>query len=772
MHPSTIAAILAFTAGMTVNAVPVIRPEGTPEPPADRPRTTLENSQAQPQLRCTNSIRSEPAEDEFNIHSVGKRDHPPRPMPYCPGIGEVSAAIPCISRPLTARATKGDSQRLVGDDVNNDHLGNSIPQTLEESLETEKQAGFSKEKRQYRRPFPISSPLNIPPSADLPSLTLSEELRETKKQAGLGKEKRQLQDSRYRIGIPEENQLTPEELEELLNNYKEPRKDFSNTGAMKRDSRTAIDKEPLGHFGWRPLAEVLPPIGAQKRDPQVIDAGATFDPTILPEHLVKLPPSYKAKQFGPGHTEKRDPQRTRPGDSRARIPLPSQDESKFPHISIGKRDPQIDAGFGFDAGITIDPVALPGHLKKLLPGQKSKRDPQRNSLFGDVVRHNGFSGHESDNLPVKKRDAQRDQQVSDLIRLPGRVPTPAEMDFLNSLGKGDARRDRINLPSFGGNTLESQLIKPVGKRDAQRDRIDLPAFGGNMPIPELPEPVGKGDAQRDRLDLPAFGGNMPISELLKPVGKRDAQRNRHLSDVGRHNRFDANTAQLHHFDSLGKRDPQIDADFGFDAGITIDPTTLPGHLTKLIPGRPAKREAQRNRHLSDVVGIPEYDFHTPESELIKPFGKRDPQIDADFGFDTSITIDPTTVPGYLSKLTPGRPTKRDTQRNRNNQGNRHLLEVVGIPEYSPHIAGVNLKPLGKRDPQIDADFGFDAGITIDPIALPGHLIKLLPGQKNKRDPQNRGKGHVFGKIAEGVVGGIGAIADGLTIHQALQGKQA
>lgn len=50
MHPSTIAAILAFTAGMTVNAVPVVRPEGTPEPPADKPRTTLENSRAQPQL--------------------------------------------------------------------------------------------------------------------------------------------------------------------------------------------------------------------------------------------------------------------------------------------------------------------------------------------------------------------------------------------------------------------------------------------------------------------------------------------------------------------------------------------------------------------------------------------------------------------------------------------------------------------------------------------------------------------------------------------------
>ena len=189
-----------------------------------------------------------------------------------------------------------------------------------------------------------------------------------------------------------------------------------------------------------------------------------------------------------------------------------------------------------------------------------------------------------------------------------------------------------------------------------------------------------------------------------------------------------------------KRDPQvIDAGFGFDAGVTIDPSTITGGLKKLIPGQKEKRDPQV---IDAGFGFDAGVTIDPSTiaENVKQFipgqkEKRDPQvIDAGFGFDAGVTIDPSTITGGLKKLIPGQKAK--------------------------------------RDPQIDAGFGFDAGIIIDPIARPGHLTRLLPRQKAKRDPQNRGKGHVFGKIAEGVAGGIGAIADGFTIHQALQGKPA
>ncbi|EUC35208.1 hypothetical protein COCCADRAFT_35303 [Bipolaris zeicola 26-R-13] len=484
MHPSTIAAILAFTAGMTVNAVPVVRPEGTPEPPADRLRTTVGHTQARPQL-------SELAEDEFTIPSIGKRDHPIRPLPACNDSSEPSIGILCMSsdleelinrpsngigRPsvLGPQVTKRDPQRFADVDDGRVDLGILVPPTLEELLERKKQAGFSKEKRQSGRPIRLVEPSG-------------------------------------------ESTVTPEELEQIVNNYKQFRKEFGGVGAK------------------------------EKRKAQV-----------------------------------------------------------------------IDAGFGFDAGVTIDPSALTGRLKQLIPGQKEKRDNGR---------------------------------------------------FIN---KEPGRLGWDPIPTIGDEVL----------RGAQNQKRDLSRVVDNV--------VGR--------IAPVVPGG--VKQFIP--GHKE------------------------------KRDPQvIDAGFGFDAGVTIDPSTIADKVKQFIPG-------QKER--------------------------RDPQvIDAGFGFDAGITIDPSTITDKLTQFIPGQKEKRDDMGADFGFGATPDSLVLPVRRPSQKVT---------RDAQIDAGVGFNAGITIDPIALPGHIKKLLPIQRTKRDPQGRGKGHVFGKIAEGVAGGIGAIADGLTIHQALQGKPA
>ncbi|XP_014557649.1 hypothetical protein COCVIDRAFT_36935 [Bipolaris victoriae FI3] len=529
MHPSTIAAILAFTAGMTVNAVPVVRPEGTPEPPADRLRTTVGHTQARPQLRCTNSIRSELAEDEFTVPSIGKRDHPIRPLPACSDSSEPSIGILCMSsdleelinrpsngigRPsvLGPQVTKRDPRRFA--DLNNGHVDLGIlvpPPTLEELLERKKQAGFSKEKRQSGRPIRLVEPSG-------------------------------------------ESTVTPEELEQIVNNYKQFRKEFGGVGAK------------------------------EKRKAQV-----------------------------------------------------------------------IDAGFGFDAGVTIDPSALTGRLKQLIPGQKEKRDNGR---------------------------------------------------FIN---KEPGRLGWDPIPTIGDEVL----------RGAQNQKRDLSRVVDNV--------VGR--------IAPVVPGG--VKQFIP--GHKE------------------------------KRDPQvIDAGFGFDAGVTIDPSTITDKVKQFIPGQKERRDPQV---IDAGFGFDAGVTIDPSTiaDKVKQFipgqkERRDPQvIDAGFGFDAGVTIDPSTITDKLTQFIPGQKEKRDDMGADFGFGATPDSLVLPVRRPSQKVT---------RDAQIDAGVGFDAGITIDPIALPGHIKKLLPIQRTKRDPQGRGKGHVFGKIAEGVAGGIGAIADGLTIHQALQGKPA
>ncbi|KAH7562396.1 hypothetical protein BM1_01916 [Bipolaris maydis] len=564
MHSSTIAAILAFTVGMTVNAVPVVRPEGTPEPPADRLRTTLENSGAQPQL-------SELAENEFTTPSVGKRDHPYKSPPACGDMTEISIGIPCISSDLTdelnrqpnpvslpgaanARVIKRDPQRRPGnDDRMGGHLGIPDSPTLEELLDREKQAGFRKEKRQsHDKTRPL---LLLDPNA-----------------------KGDFDDS---ITIDPSTVSQPRLLK---------------PGQKKTRALRGIGGDKRIRLGWDPLVDNDGNIINQKekRDPQVIDAGFGFDAGVA------IDPSAiadKVKHFIPGQKEKRDPQPIDAGFGfNAGATIPSSIADKVKHFIPGqkeKRDPQVvDAGFGFDAGVTI-PSSIADKVKHFIPGQKERRDPQ-----------------------------------------------------------------------------------------------------------------------------------------------------------------------------------PIDAGFGFNAGVTI-PSSIADKVKHFIPGQKEKRDPQRTHPFRDTANddllLPNLTPVT-SGHLDSPLGKRDPQINAGFGFDADVTIDPVALPGHIKKLLPGQKTRRDAQLTRpfRNAANLDLVRNKLLPVISSHLGS----PLGKRDPQTDAGFGFNAGINIDPIALPGHIKKLLPGQKAKRDPQNRGKGHVIGKIAEGVAGGIGAIADGFTIHQALQGKQA
>ncbi|KAJ5030348.1 hypothetical protein J3E73DRAFT_404692 [Bipolaris maydis] len=450
------------------------------------------------------------------------------------------------------------------------------------------------------------------------------------------------------------------------------------------------------------------------------------------------------------------------------------------HQLVDKRDPQRGRrigkafeGIGDAIGGAADLLTIGGAVQ----GQPQKRDPQRGRgrVIGNIAEGiGGAIGGAADLLTIggavqgqnQKRDPQRSRG-----RLIGNIGE----------GIGDVIGGAADLITIGG-AVQGQPQNQ--KRDPQRGR-------GRV-IGNIAE--GIGGAIGGAADLLTIGGAVQgqpqkrgltvVDDLGQPVV---------VSEPADYNLAEGQNE---------KRDPQrgrriggFIKGFGEGVGVIGDLATIGG----AIQGQPQKRGLTVVDDLGQpIVASESDDYDLPEAQN----EKRDPQrgrriggFIKGFGEGVGVVGDLATIGGAIQ----GQPQKRGLT----------VVDDLGQPIVASESDDYDLPEAQneKRDPQrgrrignIIKGFGEGVGVVGDLGVIGGAIQGSQPAAKRdvplvvddkinsidaehstvgllapaieyeKRDPQ-RGRGRLIGNIAKGFAGGVGAIADVISVGGAAQGQQ-
>ncbi|EOA84272.1 hypothetical protein ACJQWK_00788 [Exserohilum turcicum] len=488
-------------------------------------------------------------------------------------------------------------------------------------------------------------------------------------------------------------------------------------------------------------------------------------------------------------------------------------------------------------------------IGQLVQGQNAKREVRkgRAGRLSDIREPPEASFPVIDPSQFQKRDPQRPGRAGQVFGdFPSITYTGTPEDMIDIANRQKEKRD----PQSGGRITRAGDDIRFSRDGSART---LPAIDHDFTIhgqkeKRDPEPHGRGGRLSNFVDgftdgIGAFNDAMYIHDTLQGQNaKRDIST---INDLVNYNKIHYDFPPLHH----EKRDPQRRGRLGrlgnFVDGVTdgIGAFNDAMYIHDTIQGsQPAKRDAMA--HIGPLSAA-ELKFESrPDSVMIGVphehyVEKRDAKIDRETGHIALPDGHPlkgyfSDVTGSTGELHHGLTAKRNVQRidtaidttfdNSHSanaiehalRGSRptkgHAIYEAGnvkrdgvhhfdTADYTLGLDSENPSPaFEKRDPQRHSlsDIGFIGGSVGDQL-----LWELKNGKKSgtvnvkrdgvnrfatgedytlgldsedlspefeKRDPQRRGRLGQLGSVAEGFAGAIGVISDGFTIHGAIKGQ--
>ncbi|KAJ6274810.1 hypothetical protein PSV08DRAFT_384410 [Bipolaris maydis] len=437
-----------------------------------------------------------------------------------------------------------------------------------------------------------------------------------------------------------------------------------------------------------------------------------------------------------------------------------QNQKRDPQRSRGRLIGNIGEGIGDVIGGAADLITIGGAVQG--QPQNQKRDPQRGRgrVIGNIAEGiGGAIGGAADLLTiggaVQGQPQKRGLTVVDDLGQPVVVSEPADYNLAEGQNeKRDPQRGR----RIGG------FIKGFGEGVGVIG--DLATIGGAI----QGQPQKRGLTVVDDLGQPIVASESDDYDLPEAQNeKRDPQRGRRIGGFIK--------------------------GFGEGVGVVGDLATIGG----AIQGQPQKRGLTVVDDLGQpIVASESDDYDLPEAQN----EKRDPQrgrriggFIKGFGEGVGVVGDLATIGGAIQ----GQPQKRGLT----------VVDDLGHPIVASESDDYDLPEAQneKRDPQrgrrignIIKGFGEGVGVVGDLGVIGGAIQGSQPAAKRdvplvvddkinsidaehstvgllapaieyeKRDPQ-RGRGRLIGNIAKGFAGGVGAIADVISVGGAAQGQQ-
>ncbi|KAH7561539.1 hypothetical protein BM1_02643 [Bipolaris maydis] len=427
------------------------------------------------------------------------------------------------------------------------------------------------------------------------------------------------------------------------------------------------------------------------------------------------------------------------------------DDYDLPEAQNEKRDPQrgrriggFIKGFGEGVGVVGDLATIGGAIQ----GQPQKRGLTVVDDLGQPIVASESDDYDLPEAQNEKRDPQRGRRIGNIIKGFGEgVGVVGDLGVIGGAIQG--QNQKRNLP------VVDDLSHPIVASES--DDYDLPEAQNEKRDPQRGRRIGNiikgfGEGVGVVGDLGVIGGAIQGSQ---PAAKRDVP----LVVDDKINSIDAEHSTvglLAPAIEYEKRDPQrgrgrlignIAKGFAGGVGAIADVISVGGAAQGQQP--PQKREPQRSK--GHVIG----------------------NILEGVGGAVGGAIDLGTIAGAIQ----GQPQKRDPRGHGRLTGN--IAEGIGSGIGA--LAGVisiggaaqGQQPPQKRDPQrgrgrlignILEGVGGAVGGAIDLGTIGG----AIQGQPQKRDPQ---RGHKIGKVFGGIGDGIGAVADIISVGGIGQGQE-